>query len=91
MKWIGFIGGIIFELIEYYYCKYIEILREFFEFYFFLELVVFLMNFKIFKDNLCGWEGRKEMFIEVVKVFERVGVEVIGIVVNMLYIVFLDV
>lgn len=91
MKWIGLIGGTTPESTEYYYRKYIEISRELFEPYFFPELVVFSMNFKTFKDNPRGWEGRKEMLIEAAKALERAGAEVIGIAANTPHIVFPDV
>ncbi len=64
MKRIGLIGGTTPESTAYYYRKYIEISRELFEPYFFPELVIFSMNFRAFKDNPRGWEGRKEMLIE---------------------------
>ncbi|WP_054839873.1 amino acid racemase [Thermococcus sp. JCM 11816] len=92
MKRIGLIGGTTPpESTEYYYRKYIEISRELFEPYFFPELVVFSMNFKTFKDNPRGWEGRKEMLIEAAKALERAGAEVIGIAANTPHLVFPDV
>lgn len=91
MKRIGLIGGTTPESTEYYYRKYIEISRELFEPYFFPELVVFSMNFKAFRENPRGWEGRKEMLIEAAKALERAGAGVIGIAANTPHIVFPDV
>lgn len=91
MKRIGLIGGTTPESTEYYYRKYIEISRKLFEPYFFPELVVFSMNFKAFRENPRGWEGRKEMLIEAAKALESAGAGVIGIAANTPHIVFPDV
>lgn len=88
MKKIGIIGGTSPESTLYYYKKYIEISREKFEPYFFPELIIYSINFKDFKDNLDGWEGRKRILINAAKALEKAGAEVIGISANTPHIVF---
>ncbi|KPU63065.1 aspartate racemase [Thermococcus sp. EP1] len=88
MKRIGIIGGTSPESTLYYYKKYIEISREKFDPYFFPELIIYSINFKEFKDNSEGWEGRKKILINAAKALERAGAEVIGISANTPHIVF---
>ncbi len=91
MKKIGIIGGMSPESTLYYYKKFIEISREKFEPYFYPELIIYSINFKEFKDNPNGWEGRKKILINAAKALERAGAEVIGIAANTPHMVFSDV
>ncbi|USS40705.1 amino acid racemase [Thermococcus aggregans] len=91
MEKIGIIGGISPESTLYYYKKYIEISREKFEPYFFPELVIYSINFKEFKDNPEGWEGRKRILINAARALERASAEVIGISANTPHMVFPEV
>ncbi|ALM74707.1 aspartate/glutamate racemase family protein [Thermococcus barophilus] len=91
MKKIGIIGGMSPESTLYYYKKFIEISREKFEPYFYPELIIYSINFREFKDNPEGWEGRKKILINAAKALERAGAEVIGISANTSHIVFPDV
>jgi len=91
VKKIGIIGGMSPESTLYYYKKFIEISREKFEPYFYPELIIYSINFKEFKDNPNGWEGRKKILINAAKALERAGAEVIGIAANTPHMVFSDV
>ncbi|NJE08701.1 aspartate/glutamate racemase family protein [Thermococcus sp. M39] len=91
MKKIGIIGGMSPESTLYYYKKFIEISREKFGLYFYPELIIYSINFKEFKDNPDGWEGRKRILINAAKALERAGAEVIGIAANTPHMVFSDV
>ncbi len=91
MKRIGIIGGMSPESTLYYYKKFIEISREKFEPYFYPELIIYSINFKEFKDNPNGWEGRKRILINAAKALERAGAKVIGIAANTPHMVFSDV
>ncbi|WP_324735699.1 amino acid racemase [Thermococcus sp. SY098] len=91
MKRIEIIGGMSPESTLYYYKKFIGISREKFEPYFYPELIIYSINFKEFKDNPNGWEGRKRILINAAKALERAGAEVIGIAANTPHMVFPDV
>lgn len=91
MKKIGIIGGMSPESTLYYYKKFIHVSREKFEPHFYPEFVIYSINFKEFKDNPEGWEGRKRILINAAKALERAGAEVIGISANTPHIVFPEV
>jgi len=80
MKRIGIIGGLSPQSTLYYYEKFIEISQKIFPPNFYLEIIIYSLNFKEFEEG--NWEKREKILLNAANSLVNAGAEVIGIAAN---------